>query len=70
VAREATEALAVHHEHRLRDLGAARSFALRGLDEDVTPEATARSSWSRAVHHRLARLDRKMTAGGVGPLVP
>ena len=60
MAREATEALAVHHEHRLRDLGAARAFALRGLDEDVTPEVPARSSWTRAVHHRLARIDRKL----------
>src|SRR4029079_9558588 len=28
VAREATEALAVHHEHRARDLAAAKAFAL------------------------------------------
>ena len=29
--REATEALAVHHEHRVRNLEAARSFALQAL---------------------------------------
>jgi uncharacterized protein YprB with RNaseH-like and TPR domain len=52
--REATEALAVHHEHRARDLAAAKAFALRGLDFDAQP------AWTRAVHHRLARLNRKL----------
>ena len=59
IAREATEALAIHHEHRVRDLAAARAFALRGLDADSRPE---QSTWVRAVHHRVARLDRKLTA--------
>ncbi|MBZ5555788.1 MAG: ribonuclease H-like domain-containing protein [Acidobacteriia bacterium] len=49
-AKDAAEALAIHHEHRARDLAAARTFALRigtaGLNE--------------AVRHRLARLDRKL----------
>ena len=54
VVREATEALAVHHEHRARDLTTAKAFALRGLDVDAQP------AWTRAVHHRLARLDRKL----------
>jgi hypothetical protein len=58
VAREATEALAIHHEHRRRDLTMARTFALRGLDEDLTPAPTA--SWTRAVRHRLARIDRRL----------
>jgi uncharacterized protein YprB with RNaseH-like and TPR domain len=31
-AREATEALAIHHEHRDRDLTAAKTFALRSLE--------------------------------------
>jgi uncharacterized protein YprB with RNaseH-like and TPR domain len=52
--REATEALAVHHEHRLRDAGAARAFALQAL---VCPATTARV---QALHHRLARLNRKL----------
>jgi len=70
VVREATEALAIHHEHRLRDLASARIFALRGLDEDLVPATTA-ASWTRAVHHRLARLDRKLgDAAFQGPLQP
>jgi hypothetical protein len=56
LAREATEALAVHHEHRVRDLQSARSFALQALQFNVTPARTA------AVQHRLARLDRKLDA--------
>ena len=31
VVREASEALAIHHEHRVRDLAAAKAFALRSL---------------------------------------
>jgi len=61
-AREATEALAIHHEHRVRDLRAARAFALLGLEEELAPAASAPSSWMRAVRHRLARIDRKLTA--------
>src|SRR5262249_1186601 len=56
VVREATEALAIHHEHRDRDLETAKTFALLGLDVDVD----AQPAWTRAVHHRLARLDRKL----------
>jgi hypothetical protein len=54
VAREATEALAVHHEHRDRDLAAAKAFALRGLELDAQP------AWTSAVAHRLARIERKI----------
>ncbi len=54
ILREASEALAVHHEHRLRDLAAARSFALRSLSVQAPP------SRRDATQHRLARLDRKM----------
>jgi hypothetical protein len=55
--RFATEALAIHHEHRDRDLPAARELALFALEE-------AGESGSRAdgIRHRLARLDRKMTS--------
>jgi uncharacterized protein YprB with RNaseH-like and TPR domain len=56
IGREAIEALAIHHEHRLRDLRAARSFALQSLDYPGSP------SRRDAVHHRLARLDRKIDA--------
>ena len=53
--REAAEALAIHHEHRVRDLDAAKAFALRSLIDEPRP------AWTQAVQHRLARLDRKMT---------
>ena len=54
IVREATEALAIHHEHRLRDPGAARAFALRSLRFEAS------LSRQQALHHRLARLDRKL----------
>jgi uncharacterized protein len=58
IAREATEALAVHHEHRLRDPRSARTFALRSLRLPVTPARR------ESIEHRLARLNRKL--GDVG----
>jgi uncharacterized protein YprB with RNaseH-like and TPR domain len=54
ITREATEALAVHHEHRLRDPLSARTFALQSMK---LPQTVARRA---AVQHRLARLDRKL----------
>lgn len=62
IVREATEALAVHHEHRVRDLSTARTFTLRSL----TCQATA--ARTEALKHRLARLDRKL-GGGDPPTV-
>ena len=53
-AREAMQALAVHHEHRARDLEAARRFALQSLRLQAT---AARQG---AVQYRLARIDRKL----------
>ena len=53
-ARDANEALAIHHEHRLRDLAAAKTFALRTLDHEPQP------GWRQAVRHRVARIDRRM----------
>jgi uncharacterized protein YprB with RNaseH-like and TPR domain len=58
VVREATEALAVHHEHRMRDPRTARTFALRSLSCQGTP---ARAG---ALQHRLARLNRKLADEG------
>ena len=52
--REAAEALAVHHEHRLRNLVSARHLAMRSLQPDATV------SRRDAIAHRLARLDRKL----------
>ena len=54
LAREASEALAVHHEHRLRDPQAARLFALPTLGFGASV------SRKHAVRHRLARLERKL----------
>ena len=54
IAREAAEALAIHHEHRVGDLDAARQFALSSLEADVPP------AWTKAVQHRLARINRKI----------
>ena len=51
----AVEALAIHQEHRERDLESARELALFALQED--PPAPARADGLR---HRLARLDRKI----------
>jgi uncharacterized protein YprB with RNaseH-like and TPR domain len=56
VRREAAEALAIHHEHRERDLSAARLFALQTL------EAGAEAARGDAVRHRLARIERKMVS--------
>ena len=54
LAREASEALAIHHEHRIRDLQTAKTFALRSLEHERRP------AWDEATRHRLARLDRKL----------
>ena len=50
--REAKEALAIHHEHRLKDLKSARQHALELLAEGVANRAR--------VQHRLDRLERKL----------
>jgi len=60
IVREATEALAVHHEHRRRDPGAARPFAVRSLESDGTPARRL------AAEYRLARLDRKLGLAAPG----
>ena len=52
--REAQEALAIHHEHRLRDPATARSLVLDLLDGDL---ALARRD---AAEYRLRRLERKL----------
>jgi hypothetical protein len=55
-ARDAVEALAIHHEHRERDLPTARELAVRSLrsEDDLRRR--------EAVRHRLARLDRKLAS--------
>jgi hypothetical protein len=49
----AAEALAIHLEHRRRDLSGARAHALFALEESDARRATG-------VHHRIARIDRKL----------
>lgn len=53
-AQEAREALAVHHEHRERNLTEARRLAIEAMRSEM---GTARRA---AVSHRLARLERKL----------
>lgn len=54
--REAREALAIYHEHRVRDLATARLFVLDALAE--TPDAR----WQPRAEYRLRRLERKIEA--------
>ena len=54
LAREAAQALAIHHEHRARDLEAARRLARAALGLEPTRSAAA------ALEYRLERLDRKL----------
>jgi tetratricopeptide (TPR) repeat protein len=51
----AAEALAIHHEHRVRDLETARELTLFAIEEDG-PVATRADD----MRYRLARLDRKL----------
>ena len=57
LAQEARRALAIHHEHRCRDLDAARAFVLHALESERAPAQID------ALRHRLARLNRKRQAG-------
>jgi tetratricopeptide (TPR) repeat protein len=50
----AVEALAIHHEHRERDLETARELALFAIEEGGNPRRTS------GYRHRLARLERKL----------
>ena len=54
--RDASEALAVYHEHRLRDPRAARTFAIRSAPLQSTAPRR------HALQHRLARLEQKISA--------
>jgi|SoiMethySBSTD1v2_1073268.scaffolds.fasta_scaffold00138_7 uncharacterized protein len=63
IEREASQALAVHLEHRRRDLASARDFAVRllNVDESVTRR--------QAAEYRLARLDRKLESRAMQPVL-
>ena len=59
VLREAVEALAIHHEHRarsLRSLDVARDLVLGALCRERNPRH------QEAMAHRVARLERKLSA--------
>ena len=67
ILREATEALAIHHEHRARDLVLAKRFALGSL---AALPGGPRPSLAQAMRHRLDRIERKMGAPAHnGPLL-
>lgn len=62
--REGLEALAIHAEHRAKDLAAARRFALNALD------VSRGSRHAPEVEHRLGRLARKLGGPLAPPLLP
>ena len=57
VEREAIEALAIHHEHRLRDLASARAFAQRNVSVSASQPHQLRRA---AAQQRLDRIERKI----------
>jgi uncharacterized protein YprB with RNaseH-like and TPR domain len=67
LAREANQALAVHHEHRARDLTAAKAFALASLGSSWTLDRQG-LAWTQAVRHRLGRIERKLRNAQVSRL--
>jgi hypothetical protein len=62
-AREAIQALAVHQEHRERNLQHARELATRALQAEQDP------SRREDLRYRLARIQRKLAALGHEPAV-
>jgi uncharacterized protein YprB with RNaseH-like and TPR domain len=58
---EAATALAIHHEHRERNLALAKRFALGNL---TAIDAGLRPALVQSVKHRLARIERKMGMSG------
>jgi hypothetical protein len=61
--REAREALAIHHEHRSRDLQTARTLVLDVMAENAGTRARA------AAEYRLQRIERKMAVRAKGGLM-
>jgi uncharacterized protein YprB with RNaseH-like and TPR domain len=60
LARQAVEALAIHHEHRARDLTQARRYA-----ERLRARSAGRAAQEAA--HRLQRIDRKLQTNKKAP---
>ncbi len=67
IEREAIEALAIHHEHRRRDLESARLFAERNLDASRRQH---RDALKISARQRLERIERKLSAVESQPLLP
>ena len=67
IEREAIEALAIHHEHRRRDLESAKLFAQRNLDVSYRQH---REGLKTAARQRLDRIERKLSAVEPRPLLP
>ena len=61
----AIEALAIHREHRERDIDGARDLALFALNDEGPPPGKAAS-----LRHRLARLERKLSRKTNAQLFP
>jgi hypothetical protein len=61
--REAREALAIHHEHRSKDLDEARRLVLEVLAEDTAADTRAAASY------RLQRIERKLAVRSEGGLM-
>jgi len=57
---EALQALAVHHEHRSKDLQTARALVIRALDGTHDPRL------NEALRRRLSRIERKLGVGTTG----
>ena len=57
---EALQALAVHHEHRSKDLQTARALVIRALDGMRNPRL------NEALRRRLSRIERKLGVGTTG----
>ena len=61
--REARQALAIHHEHRSRNLQTARTLVLDALSEHASERARA------SAEYRLQRIERKMAVREQGGLI-
>src|SRR5215813_7513892 len=59
VEREAIEALAIHHEHRARDLVSAKAFATENVARTSARLAPAKATGE--AQRRLARIERKIS---------
>jgi uncharacterized protein YprB with RNaseH-like and TPR domain len=62
LGRRATEALAIHHEHRRKDMAAARRYA-------EALERHASGSYKREVERRMSRIERKQARREEKPLL-